>query len=136
MDLGKQKTDPEAERNGTWVPVDLETEILVARLGNRYNLAVAVAITEAVGSSATPGERKAFISSEQGTKVVTEQLAEHVLLDWRGMKEDGEELPYSKEAAVRVLSDPKLHDFRDFVVRVASDATTFYESAIQAAAGN
>ena len=42
-------------------------------------------------------------------------MAEHILVDWKGISKGGEELPYSLENAIALLSDPKYEDLYQWV---------------------
>lgn len=57
-------------------------------------------------------------------KLLIEQIAEAVLIGWRGILDrDGVEIPYSKEAAVKLLSE--LRVFRDGVVGMSQSMDSF-----------
>ncbi|MFZ8393380.1 hypothetical protein ACO1MB_14085, partial [Staphylococcus aureus] len=63
-------------------------------------------------------------------------LAKTVLLDWQNLKLNGQEVPYSEAQALQILNDPKLADFRDQVVDLASDAELFREEHLEQAEKN
>jgi len=72
--------------------------------------------------------RRLMVKGEYPTavaiKLLIEQVAEAVLIDWSGIVDrDGKEIPYSKEAAVRLLTD--LRVFRDGVVSMAQSIDSF-----------
>ncbi len=69
-------------------------------------------------------------------KIATECLAEAVLLDWENLELDNKKLPYSKENALKVLSDPTLSDFRDFIVELATNFELFREEELEEAEKN
>lgn len=68
--------------------------------------------------------------------IINRCVAETVLLDWKNLSLDGKEIPFSKENALRILSDPDLTDFRDLVVDLASDSELFREENMEEAAKN
>lgn len=124
MDIRKAfAVDKSKELDGVWVQLDADTRILVARLGNeRYR--------KVLREGMAP-YRKAIkadtLSEDVQDKIMVDALVEGVLLDWEGMAENGKTLPYSKDTARRLLSDPALKDFRDFVVEVSNEQSLFKE---------
>src|SRR5690554_1250966 len=119
MDVKKLKTDTDAEVSGVWVPIDDETELLIARLGNpRYRDAMA-----RKGRPYRTAARNNTLPEDILTKILIEAIAETVLLGWKNFKEDGVELEYSPATAKRLLED--YPDFRDLVVGLAGDAELY-----------
>ena len=68
--------------------------------------------------------------------ILAQCLAKTVLLGWEKLVLDGEELPYSTDAALKILKDDGLADFRDLVVDLASDAELFREESLEQAEKN
>ena len=115
MDLAKRfRTDEEAEKTGIWQPIGDGARLKLARLNN-------------------PGYTKLYRHLIQDHRVLLEQgllpdeihdpiicecLAATVLLDWEGIEFDGELMPYSRENALRTLTE--LKEFRNLVLRLAA----------------
>lgn len=60
-------------------------------------------------------------------KWLIQALAEAILLDWKKVSdEDGNEVPYSKAAAVQALTNSE--DFRDFVMTFSMELANFREA--------
>lgn len=57
-----------------------------------------------------------------------ELLAECILLDWRGVNENGKPIPYSKETAVKLLM--KIEPLREWVAVTSRELTEFQQEAI------
>ena len=75
------------------------------------------------------------IPREAQERITIEATAAAILLDWEGVEErDGRPIPYSREAAVRLLGE--LKDFRNAVGYLALEAETFRRAALEAAAKN
>lgn len=55
------------------------------------------------------------ISTERSDKLLGEIIAEAGLLDWDNVVMDGEPVPYSKEKALELLTDPAYAEFRAMV---------------------
>lgn len=68
--------------------------------------------------------------------ILAQCLAKTVLLGWEKLVLDGEELPYSTDAALKILNDSELADFRDLVVDLSSDAELFREEHLEQAEKN
>lgn len=102
-------TDTAAETDGVWIPVSDGIEVLIARAGNQK-------FQKAYSRLCKPHRnliRKGLLDGKTGDRLLVEALSEGILLDWRGIEQDGALLPYSKEAAVKLLAEMK--DFADFV---------------------
>jgi len=121
MDLSKNRLDPKLEEEGVWQDIDLETSILVARWMNPVHEAY-------VRKHAKPLQqaiRMDALSSKAEKEMRIDSIANCILLDWKGMKANGEDQPYSKEEAIRVLSNPELSWFLDMVEAYSRDLSVF-----------
>ena len=55
-----------------------------------------------------------------------EAIAETVLVGWEGLQDDdGTLIPYSKEKAVEILSNPEYEDFKKLVLDLADEQAVF-----------
>jgi hypothetical protein len=122
------KTDPEREIKGVEIHVGEDFYVTVARAGNRASQAkyremmsepsVAVAV------------RAGNLSDAKMTSIVSEIRATCILVGWRGLTENGKEIPYSVEKARELLAIP------DFAARIAEWSETqelFREQSIEQA---
>lgn len=75
--------------------------------------------------------RQNTLSEEIQNKILTQCLIETVVMNWSGLTLDDKEIPYSKENAYKILSDPELADFRDLIVDLAGDAQNFREELLE-----
>lgn len=121
MDLSATRVNPDLEKDGVWNQIDLETDILVARWMNPIHAAFirkrAKPLQQAMKMDA--------LSEEAENDLRIKSMVECILLDWRGMKADGKDQPYSKEAALKVLSDPQLSWFTDMVETFSRDLSMY-----------
>jgi hypothetical protein len=125
-------TDEQAEIDGVWVELGEGARIKVARVGNPSYEKVLRQLKKPYRNITRAGGE---IPREALDKITIEATAEALLLDWQGLDdEDGTAIPYSKEAAKRLLGE--LKDFRETVVRLALEAETFRAEALEAAAKN
>jgi hypothetical protein len=130
VDLGDIRIDLKKEAAGVWIEIDDETSLLVARWENpKHRDLQAQQMAKARLSSG-------LINAGQAEQILNHQIAETILIGWKGMKENGKELEYSPEEAVRILSDPVWRPFRDMVMRFATDERRYREEVIETALGN
>lgn len=114
MDITKFRTDAEKEKKGVWIPIGEGAELLIARWGNPDMIKVSERLME-------PAEiRQAFrhgaLSEEKAQEINTEIMAEAILLNWRGLEENGKAIPYSKEKAIELL---RIKDFSGLVTQIS-----------------
>ncbi len=74
--------------------------------------------------------RNGTLDTEVEERIITKCVVETVLLGWENLMLDGKIQEYSKENALRILSDPALSDFRDLVVDLANDSQLFREEML------
>lgn len=122
MDLfAKYKTDESKEREGVWVPLDGEGRIRIARTNNPLYREVMVRKVNRYKMAA----KSKVIPEDDWITIVNELIAETILVDWEGITEKGQPLPYSVENAKRVLAE--LKDFREMVLSIADNMDNFKE---------
>lgn len=118
MDLYKTYgTDEDLETEGVWTEWTNDSKVKLGRIGG-------VAFNRVQRQKMRRMRTGFRADSEMQDKILVEVLAETVLLDWKGFVDaDGKALKYSKDAAVKVLTD--LPTFRDDIVAAASDMSLF-----------
>ena len=119
MDLRAKKTDPKRASDGVWVSGIPDWDDL--RIKVRGSSSVIFRDTLARMFRDLPAsERNAdrSIPTERQDRLIGEVIAEAGLLDWENVKMDGEAVPFSKEKAYELMTDPALAEFR----RVVNDA--------------
>lgn len=121
LDLGENfNIDQEKELNGAWEDLGDGAWVLVARANNdNFDAEFGKLPTEI---------RKKFSRNQKGfqkrrDEIICDLMAKTILLDWRGLADGGEEVPYSKENAKEMLL--KYPEFRDFIFRLSNDETRF-----------
>lgn len=128
MALNIGVTDTKAEIDGIWVPFPLnpEIEVKIARFMNHAHEKALKRLRQPYTSYGKA------LTEAQERRIFIESLAEAVLLDWKGIKDGEQEIAYSKEEAMRILSLDEARDFRDFIATVSSDMDTFRKERIAA----
>jgi len=136
--LNRIATSTERASDGEWVefcpatgPDDTALELKIARVGNpKYN--------QRLQELVRPHRRKVRMGFDEDLEeFVKIAVAEHVLVDWRGLEDnDGKAIRYSKEKSVEILTDPTYSDLFDFVMDVGGDASMYRQHTIEAVSGN
>lgn len=131
MDIGKEYgTDKAKEVEGIWVEMGDGAEVLVARI---YNKNHNEAIKRLTNKNKTLS-RNRKLTEEMILDLTCQGFAEAVLLDWKGMKENGKNLPYSRENAYRILK--QYPDFREDIALIAGRMENFKREDEEATAKN
>lgn len=119
MKIEDFKTDEKKEQEGVWVDLDENSRVLIARIGNdHYN--------EILRKKAKPYRAAIRSNSLKDTilkKLMIEVIAESVLLNWEGITEKGEVIPYSRENAIRLLTTYK--EFLNLITNIAEESELF-----------
>ncbi len=109
-------TNPVLEEEGTWVQIGPGARLLVARLGNnRYRTAF-----KRLSKPHQAQLDRGALPDEIQEQILVKAMSETILLGWEGLEENGQPLPYSKDAALRLLGE--LKDFREDVLTIARQA--------------
>ncbi len=116
MDLkSTYEVDPTKESEGVWVPWE-DAQIKVGRVGGP-------AYQKALRARTKMGSRGFRQTDEHQTNILCEVMADAVLLDWKGIKEGGKPVPFSRDNAYAMLK--KYAQFRDEVTALASNFELF-----------
>lgn len=121
MNLNIPQTDTKKAKEGTWIEYLNEVSIKVARSDNDgYVKALNTAVKEY-------GKKISEMDDEFANSLICGIIAEHILLDWKGLKDgDGNDIPYSVEFATELLMDESYDHFYDFVVLQSKRNQNFY----------
>lgn len=80
-------------------------------------------------------ERK--FTDQMRTDLLREVVAEHVLVGWEGLEDDeGEAVPYSKAAALALLSDPGMHRLLSWIEAAAANEDVYRAERLERDRGN
>jgi len=58
-------------------------------------------------------------------------LAKHILLGWRNLQINKEDIPYSEEKAYEILCNPEYIEFRKLVISLAEEEEVFRKEALE-----
>lgn len=108
------------ETEGVWENLGDGAWLLVARAGNDNFSAEYNKIPRTVRRKIeNPPKGSEHFRDEK----ICELMANTILLDWRGLADEGKEVKYSKENAKKLLL--KYPEFRDFVFQLSNDPNRF-----------
>jgi hypothetical protein len=98
VDLKDVKVDAHLEKEGVWVELDDETAVKVSFFGGDYFN------REIDRRMKRTGFRQLRNDYDARTKATIDVMVESGIHDWRGVKEHGAEVPFTKDNCRRVLT--------------------------------
>ena len=125
MEFTNYRTDNSKSETGVWMSYD-GAEFLIARFGNPT-------FTNYLEQLKRPYERQIANGTFPNSKLINigaKALAKYILLDWKGLTENGEPLQYSEQKAYELLSDPYAEEFRELISKLSQDVEQFREDRI------
>jgi len=121
------KTDLQKEVEGVWVNF-VGIDLLIARARNSKYQEVLKKLVNPVRKDI----REDKLEIEDFNKILDEVRAKTVLLDWKNLQDDeGKDIPYSSEMALKFFRDPELKDFYKFVIAVSENADQYLKNLIK-----
>lgn len=125
MELGNLITNTSSMLDGIWVDFDTTSKVKIAKFDNpNYRAFVQGQRTE--GAILEDGR-----ASDELVDLMCNAMSETVLLDWEGFTLRGEEVPYSKEAAYRLLRE--FEPFRNQIILMAQTQQNFADEEFEEA---
>lgn len=127
------ETDVSAEEDGKWFENFKETgiDLKIARFQSKRSIKA----REKHEAAYRRFQKKGKLPEEIAEKVIVEQMADAILLDWRKMPDrDGAEIVYSRAAAAMLLT--KLPNFRLDIIQTAVDMDNYRVEDKKATLGN
>jgi hypothetical protein len=125
----KYETDLQAEVEGVWVELAVGVRVKIGRWLNDNHVRILDKLKAPYRDQLRAGiplEKDIMLS------IASEAMAEAILLGWEGFeKEEGGELPYSKEEAIKALRS--LRDFREDITSLSEVRATFNKYALEKA---
>lgn len=130
MDLSTFDVNDTLSLEGQWVPIGKTASLKIARMNNENYREFVKKKTKPFRSAIRAGQ----VDEELMTEIIIQAVARHILLDWKGITENKEELAYNTANAERVLRDKE--PFRDLVMSLANDQQLFQEADLEDGAKN
>ena len=124
MELKDFKTDKGKEKDGVWEDLGDGCSVLVARYGNRAMINAYRRYPRILRQRLESGQ----VDDDKSATILSKVMADTILLDWDGLKEDGKEIVYSKEECVRILTE--YPDVRDMIFEIANEAARYHDEGV------
>ena len=125
MDLNNVRIDATKEAQGVLVDIDSTTKLLI---GSAKGLVYRKALREKLRKRIEELDGVA-LSEDAIEEITTYCMAEHLLLGWEGLMEGEDEVDYSVEKSIEILTDPAYRQFKDFVTSKAEDISLFRDTS-------
>jgi len=123
-------TDSTKEQEGVWYDIAEGLRMKIARIGNPLYQKRFQALSKPYRRSI----RRGTLSDDVAEKLLVQCLSETIVLDWEGVEDEGMEIPYSKDAAVTLLT--KYPELRNYINDIANELEGFQEELNEEAEEN
>lgn len=130
FDLDNLRVDPEKANEGTWVNYRGGAKLKLAKFMNKEMQDYRVQKSLEHAKLLNDGGEEADKVAEEVTVYC---LANFVLKDWEGFSQGEEELTYTPELGVKILSDEQFADFRDDLINLASSRDNYRPEDLKSA---
>ena len=124
MELKDFKTDKSKEEDGVWEDLGDGCSVLIARYGNRAMVNAYRKYPRVLRQRLESGQ----VDDDKSATIMAKVMADTILLDWKGLKEDGKEVAYSKEECARVLTE--YPDIRLMIVEISNEAQLYHDESV------
>lgn len=120
MDLKKEfATNKQYEQEGVWTDIGNGCSIKIARVGNEHYTALFRKLSKPYQNQI----RRGTLPNDKAEDLLIQVMAESIVLDWKGLEEDGKPVKYSRETCARILKEYK--DFRELVSDLSNSLELF-----------
>ena len=130
MELKDFKTDKDKEKDGVWEDLGDGCSVLVARYGNQSMVNAYRKYPRVFRQRLESGQ----VDDDKSSNIMSKVMADTILLDWKGLKEDGKEVVYSKEECVRVLTE--YPDIRTMIFEISNETQLYHDESVSKTAKN
>lgn len=121
MDIIKNFSfDKEASEQGKWFPLGPKERIKMRSMSSAHSRAVRAKLEAPWKITLNAGGTLEDFVTDQMAK---DQFVESLIVDWEGLTNDGEEFPYSKANAIRMMNEAE--GFVDFLSRILMSPDAF-----------
>lgn len=121
--LKKYKTDKVAETEGTWVSIDDDIEIKVARLNNKEASDMRAKLQKKYKNFTS-------IPDKVNEQILIKVISNTVLKDWKGIQDEKGVVAFSASAAEKMLTE--YPDFLSDVISASAARETFLSEGTEA----
>lgn len=132
MDLRKtyKKIDEDLSENGVWIEIDDEGfELKICSITNSKTKALAAKYVIGDKAKNKFGSKTNELNYDKLEEKWDEIIAETIIKDWKGLKDNGQELKYSKETCLTILKD--YPTFKLNILELSQDVSHFEKKEIE-----
>lgn len=137
MKLASIRTNPDAVEEGRWIGDIPGLDDLRLKVRGGTSKVYKRRLDELV-NAIPKAQRLRALSDADNERITVQAMAETLLLDWENLEGDGvigeagQPVPYSRETAVRLLSDPQYAAFRNAVFWAADAVGVDAQASVEA----
>lgn len=126
----RYNTDTSLEEEGVWVDYGDGLQVKVRRLNSKHSRDVRRKLEKPYAAQFRSRDMPDSLQEE----LLNKQMAQSIVVDWKGVEDpytqvpEGKEAPplaYSPENVLKIVSDPEFKDFREDILTAAMERTTF-----------
>lgn len=132
MELANIRVNPKAIEQGAWVKDIPGLGDIALKVRGTRNADYERRTSELVSALSQQERRDPEVQAEIARRL----LVETVLIDWRGMTENGKPVAYDRALAEKLLTEPEYRDFADGVAWAAAMVGRIGEEEVKASAKN
>ncbi len=126
IDIKSLMIDKNKENNGIWVDYE-GVSLCIASIDRQEFVEAREGLLKVFVQEIRNGE----LSGQDITELITPAIADHILLDWKNLGENGVEVKYSREKALEYLKRPELKDMLNHVLSVASQRFRYRQKLVE-----
>jgi len=131
MDLKQIAINPKKEKDGVWVDLDEETQLLIGRLNSPQYNRTAERLRKPYRRQIENGS----LSDKKKSQIAAELYTKTILLDWKGLKINGKVINYSEKVCKEILANDEYQPFFSIVSGFAADEELFRQEDIEKTSG-
>ena len=133
VDLVRDRIDTQKTKDGVWVPIKDFGEVKLRKWNNEEFRKLAVKFRNERAAELGLGEED-DLDIVEAQKVMYRAACYEVVVDWRGITSDGEEVPYTPELGEQVFCDPEeaWADQIGEIVRISTERAKFLQERTDA----
>lgn len=128
FDINNYRTDPALKKEGVWIDLGGGARIKVASFDNED---FSAQFRKMVEPYSKMGQE---VPDEEQERIMTFCVARHIMLDWEGIFDGEDELPYTVENAERLISE--IEFVRERVIGEARKFQNFRQQNVETVAKN
>lgn len=137
MKLNDVAIDVDRSENGAWVGDISEMEGVRVKVRSSNNAEWRRMMSKLIDAVPRKKRLGGRLDPDEQDRIMSSCLLTCCLLDWDGLEDEhGQPIPYSKEMAKTMLTDPQYRRFRDAVVWAASIVAENADNEKEEIAGN